>query len=486
LSPVRPLSPHHEPLNVWDRRALALLAIGIVIFGAIVEIRGCFLRRHQTDVGVFLRAAWAVRVGGDIYDITDENGWHYHYPPLFAILMTPLADPPPGVERWSYLPLPFSVGLCYLASLACLVFAVHSLASLFEQTSSNPHVRSVTSASRRWWRLRLIPVFVFLIPTGQTLARGQVSLLLLALLAGFAADLYRRRNHRAGLWLAAAICLKIIPAFLLVIPLWQRNFRCLAGCVLGLLLGLLVIPAAVFGPTRTLEYYIEYDAKLLRPGVGDTTDRTRATELTAVTATDSQSLLAIIHNTIYPDRFFRPREASAGVRIAHWLLGCLLTVITLAAVGSATGRGAVPTVLFVFAIVFNMLLLSPVSHLHYFCLLIPLAMALLANAWDTSAPTWRAAPWGLFAVVALAGLVPVVAEQYDRAFAALFGQEDYAEFSWELGIPPLVFFRDMGLATYGAAAMWIAACVELRRRATEQSPRPAKRTALAPVALAAR
>ena len=37
--------------------------------------------------------------GGDLYGITDDNHWHYHYPPLLAILLTPLADPPAGASR---------------------------------------------------------------------------------------------------------------------------------------------------------------------------------------------------------------------------------------------------------------------------------------------------------------------------------------------------------------------------------------------------
>ena len=54
----------------------------------------------MTDIGPYLRAAWAVRTGGDIYAITattDDRGWHYLYPPLFAIIMSPFAAPPPGL-----------------------------------------------------------------------------------------------------------------------------------------------------------------------------------------------------------------------------------------------------------------------------------------------------------------------------------------------------------------------------------------------------
>ena len=35
----------------------------------------------MTDLHVYLRAAWAVRAGADIYDVVDDNRWHYQYPP---------------------------------------------------------------------------------------------------------------------------------------------------------------------------------------------------------------------------------------------------------------------------------------------------------------------------------------------------------------------------------------------------------------------
>ena len=67
----------------------------LLAFGVLVEIRSAYMRRRMTDLNCYLRAAWAVRQGGaDLYHVFDDNGWHYNYPPLFAILLTPLADPP--------------------------------------------------------------------------------------------------------------------------------------------------------------------------------------------------------------------------------------------------------------------------------------------------------------------------------------------------------------------------------------------------------
>jgi len=53
----------------------------------------------MTDLGVFTTAAWAVRNGDNLYEVKDWHGWHYHYPPTWAILMAPLANPPARLHR---------------------------------------------------------------------------------------------------------------------------------------------------------------------------------------------------------------------------------------------------------------------------------------------------------------------------------------------------------------------------------------------------
>jgi hypothetical protein len=454
-------SPQHTPLTRWDRWALALFFLLIAAFGVHVEIRSAFLKRHQTDLGVYLRAGWAVRTGENIYDITDENDWHYQYPPLFAILMTPFADPPPGMDRTGYLPFGLTAAIWYILNMAFLAFALHALASILEADATDPTIRSVPVGCHRWWRLRVLPLVICLIPTGQTLIRGQVSLLLLALLAGAAAALYRRQNLRAGLWLAGAICLKVIPAFLLIIPLWQRNYRCLAGCAAGLLVGLVLIPSAVFGPTRTREYFAEYDNKVLRPGMGKEGDQARAEELTRTTSTDSQSIVAMIHNTMYPHRASRPLDASQTVRGVHWLIGSLLTLITLLAAGFKPLERANALVLFLGALVFNMLVASPVCHLHYYCLSIPMVMGLMAYAWERNGSARLGAPLTmLFVTMVLCGLVPVLAQEIDDWVLRMI---DAGGPAWLRHLPPMVLSRDIGVATYGAALLWIATCLVMRR-----------------------
>src|SRR5262245_47674225 len=120
-SPASPLAetPRLGHLTRRERWTLILFMVGVVLFGGIVELRSAFLKKRMGDLSVFLRAAWAVRAGRDIYTVTDANNHHYHYPPLLAILLVPWADPPPEAERSGMFPYPVSVGLWYAFSLGC-------------------------------------------------------------------------------------------------------------------------------------------------------------------------------------------------------------------------------------------------------------------------------------------------------------------------------------------------------------------------------
>jgi hypothetical protein len=424
-------------LRPWQRFGLAVALILVLLFGVLVELRSAYLKRRMGDLGVFLRTAWAVRTGQDIYTVTDNNGYHYHYPPLFAILLVPLADPPEGMERVSAVPYAVAVAIWYALSLLCLLLAVHWLASALEQTRrQDKDIRGQGNNTLSWWALRVIPILACLPPIGHTLMRGQVSLLLLLLLCGVAAALVRARRGQAGLWLAGAICLKVIPVFLLLYPLSRRDVRCLAGCTVGLLLGLAVIPAAVFGPARALAYYQEWTHVLLWPALGTGTDQSRAKELIEVTATDSQSFQAIFHNTLYPDPATRPPQPSVAVRCAHWLAGGFLTVVTLLL---ARRRHDGPSTVITFgALTVIMLLLSPVCHLHYFCLCLPLIMGSLAAIWQNNGSLLGRV--GISAVVA----VHLIGNALPH-------------------IPGLQPLRDCGLATYAALLLWLAGIVILWR-----------------------
>ena len=89
-----------EPFREWrferyEKIALISACASLLVFGLHIERRTALRRSLRfTDLGVYPRAAWAVRSGENLYTVSDSNDLHYNYPPAFAILFTPLARPP--------------------------------------------------------------------------------------------------------------------------------------------------------------------------------------------------------------------------------------------------------------------------------------------------------------------------------------------------------------------------------------------------------
>lgn len=433
---ILPLPP--EPLTRLDRVCLAALAVGFVLLSGLVLSRSALLPRRYGDWNVFTRAAWAARTGGDLYDITDDNGFHYLYPPTFAILLAPLADAPAGASRVGLMPYALTVHYWFFLNLACLGVAAHWLASALESASpiwSTPAWRG----SRGWWGLRLWPVLACLPPIGHTLIRGQVGVILLLFLSGMISAAVRRKSWQAGGWLACAICLKVIPALLLIYPLFKRDAKFIGGCAIGLLVGLLAIPVAVRGPAQTWRDYQKWNQVMLAPALSRGSDTSRANEVLNVTATDSQSFLAMIHNTAYLDRDTRPRQAAPITRWAARLASGSLIIAVLVAARRDAKPDATATVITWGALIVVTLLASPVCHLHYFCLSAPLVAGLIAAAWkDQSRPPLGVPLSALVAVNIACNTVP-----------HFVGME---------------VWRDVGLAGYAAIGLALIAIVVLWRR----------------------
>src|SRR5690349_20441760 len=76
--------PRGWRLSRCERSWLLAGALGLVIFGAVLEKRTALRHQPMTDLGAFSCQAWAAWHGGDIYGMTDWHGWHCQYPPAFA------------------------------------------------------------------------------------------------------------------------------------------------------------------------------------------------------------------------------------------------------------------------------------------------------------------------------------------------------------------------------------------------------------------
>src|SRR5262249_5452678 len=157
--------------------------------------------------------------GTSLYQITDDKGLHYLYPPLLACLVLPLADPPPESteeQRRGTLPYWVSVTIWYWFEILCLVCAMHLLASALEDTASARGKLPPPRLSQGWWALRVLPLLLTCFFVGDSIGRGQVTPILLLCLAGTGAGILRGQRFRAGLWLGFAGALKLFPLYLLI------------------------------------------------------------------------------------------------------------------------------------------------------------------------------------------------------------------------------------------------------------------------------
>lgn len=362
-------APAADRLRPWERAGLVGLAVLLTAFGAVVVARSAFMANPKTDFQVYARAAWAVRTGADIYDVVDNNGWHYAYPPPLVVALAPLADPFPYAPRDGYLPFAASVGIWYVVSLLCLGYAVHAFAG-----GVLPHLER---GSRAWWYARLVPVYLCLGTLGHTLGRGQVNTVVLALWAAGFAAVVRGARYAGGAWLASAAVLKIIPTLLVLFPLARRDWRGLAGAAAAVVVLVGVVPAAVWG----VDGAIDVNAKLVRVVLGPVFsadgDQTRAKELHGVAATDNQSVQAAVQAWLYPDRDTRPERAVPAASLAHLGVNGLMILATAWVGFRRLTADPSDQLLFLGALAAVMTLATPISHMHYYAFVLPL----VAGVW---------------------------------------------------------------------------------------------------------
>jgi hypothetical protein len=196
---------------------------------------------------------------------------------------------------------------------------------------------------------------------------------------------------------------------------------------------------------------------LIGPALNVGGDDSRDAELTGVTATDSQSFRCMLHNLQHLYESPRPHEATPWVHRAHWLLGGFFTLLTLAA-GWRLPEGGQRVALFAGALTLIMLLMSPVCHTHYFTLAVLPVQALLALAWErypADLPAGGGIGAGLFVLLVL--------QIAGNALPLL---------------PGLELLKDGGVATLTALALWLTACVVVRREAAGNDSAPAAATAV--------
>lgn len=426
----------NQSLRRWEWVGLALLGLLIVAFGVLTEIRSCFLTVRHTDFGMLARTGWAVRTGIDIYTVTDNLGLHYTYPSAFSLLMTPFADPAAGHDRTGYLPFSVSVAIWYLISFGLIVWAIDAMAKCV--------LPDAIRGSRRWWYARTGPLIACLGGIGFTLGKGQVTLFLVALaVAGFVAAM-RGRRVASGIWIGAAAVTKAIPAFLVLFVVARRDWRGAAGVAIAAFAGLVVIPLAVWGPERTIAQHKFFVQNVLLAGTtGKGGEERFGQELTETNATDSQSFQSSLHHIRYINtpREDRPAHASSDIRLAHWGISGALTLITLLVAHRRLTPRPEDQLLLLGCLFALMMVVTPVSHMHYYAFLTPMASALWLKSQVNRPGAVLADRWTIAALAIWAAATSI----------PLFTG------------PPFSTLREVGSGTFATVGLWAFGLAKLGR-----------------------
>jgi hypothetical protein len=160
---------------------------------------------HKTDITVYTEAGAAMFDGRDPYLVSNPRGWHYLYPPLFAIVMAPL----------SLLPTTEQALIWYALSCLCLVGIVVELRRLWRWQVEQRLAENQTATTDIPAWLGWTVVAGLALPTLNCLQRGQVGVCIVYFLLLGARLVLCSTTKRGillgGLVLALPVTIKLTP-----------------------------------------------------------------------------------------------------------------------------------------------------------------------------------------------------------------------------------------------------------------------------------
>jgi hypothetical protein len=409
--------------SVW----LALLAIALVIWG-LTDVRNRAktdpknLSAHRTDFTVYTAAGAAFFDGRDPYAVANPRGWHYLYPPLFAILVAPLS---PLDSQWQAM-IWYAISL--LAVWGCYIES-ERLWKWLRSTDNCQGAPTIlpSAAALKKQHSPLLPSYVLwlagatvLLPILNCLQRGQVGVLLAyLLLLGLRCVLTSRTLVGAligGLVLALPVAVKltpVLPAGFLCLQLlaasyldrWSRSssVRGLAtasGLAIGLILYLLVLPSIAVGPRNNLAYLKTWVTRVVankKVGMDDHFDihsvRNQSLSNAVYSAGNWLTTRQATSGNERPDDNLAPlTEAKtpmdrAWVQIALLMVRFGLLTLLVAAGWSAARRGSHLGLATVFSLACLLtLLISPLSWVHHYVLWLPAVWLVPFYSWQNGRP----------------------------------------------------------------------------------------------------
>ncbi|WP_308014718.1 glycosyltransferase family 87 protein [Nocardia coffeae] len=347
---------HSCPDQVTGRRRMVAIAIALFVISAIVCM-AAGLWRGYIDLQVYRNGARIWLDGGNLYGPMPKVGGlglPFTYPPLAALLFTPLALLPLFPAEWLVLVLA-------IASLALTVWLVlHRLRPRLDRTITLSLV------------IGAVAVLGLSEPIRQTYNFGQINLFLMAAIS---LDLLVRKPFwPRGMLIGIAVAIKLTPGGFLLYFLVRRDWRSALTVMLSAL-GAIVVGFILF-PHESAQYWFHTMLDTGRIGppyfAGNQSlkgfafrlglDSSAATILWLVTSLIAVVLAAILMKRLFDDAAFARRHESPDA----------------AAPASAAANVAALTVNAA-----AVLLVSPISWSHHWVWVAPAALV-AADAIDRS------------------------------------------------------------------------------------------------------
>jgi hypothetical protein len=281
----------------WFRIAWGLWIVIMVGF-SFPPIYNFFKPNHETlnkDYDIWYDAGRAICEGTPLYVLDPNHEFPYLYPPTAAVVLAPLTV---------FGKLPFIVILEVLNSLSW-IGSVWLALILVRRMGSLPDERREGMAAPL---LAVIPVALCVPYVWDTYHLGQPNILLLACMLGAAWCLLERREFSAGALVAFAASIKAFPILAGCYLIYRRQWRAVAGLVMGLAVCLLILPGAIRGWDRNVEEIKTWGRGMVTndpQGIGQRADVTYRWK--------NQSLIATCHRLLrqVPADVIRPPGATS-------------------------------------------------------------------------------------------------------------------------------------------------------------------------------
>jgi Glycosyltransferase family 87 len=374
-----------------------ILIVGFTIWGyAFIGPNGRIepghIDQHRTDFTVFTEAGAAFFDGRNPYGVTNPRGWHYLYPPLFALLVSPLAifDTESQVLFWYAVNVAFAFG-CF--------------------GESRRLWRMIAGAEQRkvFW-IGGCAALAVLLPFLDCMQAGQLGIAILYLLMlGCRLVLQGKRWpiwFLGGLTLSLPASVKLVPSLPVVFLLfqqwlavvfpnrtgrpWGRAIGSTLGVSAGAFLFLLIIPASIIGWQKNLHSLDVWQKQVVM------NERVGPTASFNVHSYRNQSLANAVYLWSKPAGGFsgtaskrgqtgdRPeRIANPGVRVAIGVV--LVVLLAVASIVGRRGNGLDASTAFGLACCAS-LLVSPLAWGHYFMVELPALICVPMWLWRRGMP----------------------------------------------------------------------------------------------------